>query len=102
MRRGYGDGCASKQRRSLTRRQKVEDDDAPVDKGKGKGKAPAPEDAEEEEDDDDDDDEDSDDELIVRGPRKRKQVDYTSVSACVEWVGWGWIASWGGRELWGK
>lgn len=50
---------------------------APVDKGKGKSTA-APEEPEEEEDDDDSDD--SDDELIVRGTRRRKQVDYSSVS----------------------
>lgn len=51
--------------------------DAPVDKGKGKSTAP-PED--EPEADDDDDDEDDEDELIVRGSRKRKTVDYASVS----------------------
>lgn len=61
---------------SLTSRQKTED--ASADKGKGKAAAPAED--EEEEADDDDDDDDDDDELIVRGPRKRTKVDYTSVS----------------------
>jgi hypothetical protein len=43
-------------------------------KGKGKSTEEAEEDEEEE------DDEDEDEELIVRGPRKRKVVDYSSVS----------------------
>lgn len=59
----------------LTSRQKTED--APVDKGKGKAAAPPEEEAEAAEEEDEDE---SDDELIVRGPRKRKQVDYSSVS----------------------
>ncbi len=62
---------ASREGVGLTGRAKT--DDAPLDKGKGKSTAP-PEDEEEEEE------EDSDDELIVRGPRRRRQVDYASVS----------------------
>lgn len=51
--------------------------DAPKDKGKGKAAAPAEDDKEEDYEDVEDD---SEDELIVRGPRRRKQVDYSSVS----------------------
>lgn len=54
-------------------------DDTPKDKGKGKGKAAAPAEDEEKEADYEDVEDDSEDELIVRGPRRRKQVDYSSV-----------------------
>jgi len=74
--------CHPHERLDSHRRAKTDDaadaeeaEAAPVDKGKGKSTAPAEEPEAEEEDEDE-----SDDELIVRGPRRRKQVDYSSVS----------------------